>query len=274
MQNEEIVRELGVNPHSTPNAEIERRVSFLVDYALTIPTNRGFVLGISGGQDSTLAGKLAQLAVERLRARGRDSTFVAVRLPYGVQRDEVDAQLALNFIEPDVCFTVNIQESVDAAVRSVASATGEAVSDFTKGNVKARQRMIAQYTIAGDRDLLVVGSDHAAEAATGFFTKFGDGAADIMPLAGLTKHQGRLMLDALGATEELSRKPPTADLLDGAPGELDEDSLGVTYDEIDAFVSGEPVSPAAHTRLSELYARSRHKRTLPVTPKDIWWREL
>lgn len=264
--------ELGVRARVDPLAEIERRVQFLVDYALAIPTNRGFVLGISGGQDSTLAGRLAQLAAERLRSTGRDAQFYAVRLPYGTQVDEADARLALDFIAPDVTFDVQIRESVDATVSAVERATGEPVSDFNKGNIKARERMVVQYAIAGDRNLLVVGSDHAAEAITGFYTKFGDGAADVMPLGGLTKSQGKQLLKALGATQRLYEKPPTADLLDDKPGDLDEDALGVEYDDIDAFLTGNPVAESARERLLQLYSNSRHKRSLPVTPQDEWWR--
>ena len=263
---------LGVHADIDPLKEIERRVQFLVEYALAIPSNRGFVLGISGGQDSTLAGKLAQIAAERLRAEGRDAQFYAVRLPYGQQFDEDDAELALDFISPDVTYEVQISQSVDATVESIRQATGEPVSDFNKGNIKARQRMVVQYAIAGDRNLLVVGSDHAAEAITGFFTKFGDGAADVMPLGGLTKAQGGELLVALGAPRRLYEKPPTADLLDGKPGDLDEDALGVEYDDIDAFLTGNPVAESARERLLQLYAQSQHKRSLPVTPNDEWWR--
>ena len=231
-----IARALGVNPEADPVAEIERRVDFLVEYARAVPGVRGFVLGVSGGQDSSLAGRLAQLAVERLRAAGDDAEFIAVRLPYAVQQDEADAQLALSFIGPDRSIAVNIAGAVDALVTEVASATGEPVTDFTKGNVKARARMVAQYTIAGDRGLLVIGTDHAAEAVTGFFTKFGDGAADVVPLAGLTKGQGAAMLRELGAPERLWKKAPTADLLDGQPGQTDESGRGVGYLAIDAYM--------------------------------------
>ena len=98
---QEIIRALRPVPAIDPAAEVERRVTFLVDYVRAIPGVRGFVLGISGGQDSSLAGRLAQLAVERLRAEGREAEFIAVRLPYAVQRDEDDAQLALQFIQPE-----------------------------------------------------------------------------------------------------------------------------------------------------------------------------
>ena len=267
----QIIRELGAEPSIDPAAEIERRVSFLVEYAAAIPGVRGFVLGISGGQDSSLAGRLAQLAAERLRERGNDAAFWAMRLPYGVQHDEDDAQLALTFIAPDHSLTVNIAPSVDGMVSALREASGEPVSDFNKGNIKARARMIAQYGLAGDRGLIVIGSDHAAEAITGFFTKFGDGAADVVPLQGLTKSQGAAMLRELGAPDRLWEKVPTADLLDAKPGETDESSLGVSYPEIDAYLRGEAVPDAARANLERRYVTSEHKRRVPVGPNDSWW---
>lgn len=268
---ETIVRELYAQPTIDVHAEIERRVEFLAAYSGSIPGARGFVLGISGGQDSSLAGRLAQLAVERMRERGEEAEFWAVRLPYAIQHDEDDAQLALKFIRPDHTLTVDIAPSVDAMVTEIARATGDTVSDFNKGNVKARARMVAQYAIAGDRNLLVLGTDHAAEAITGFFTKFGDGAADVAPLQGLNKSQGAALLEALGAPEQLWVKVPTADLLDGVPGQSDEASLGVTYQEIDAYLRGEAVSAEATANLEGRYAATRHKRTTPPGPFDNWW---
>ena len=267
-----IIEALFVRPSIDPAAEIERRVAFLADYAESIPGVRGYVLGISGGQDSTLAGRLAQLAVERLRDRGADAEFWAMRLPYAVQRDEDDAQLALSFIRPDRAIAVDIAPSVDGMVAEVDRASGSATSDFTKGNVKARARMVAQYALAGDRGLLVIGTDHAAEAITGFFTKFGDGAADVTPLQGLTKGQGAEMLRELGGPERLWRKAPTADLLDGEPGQTDESSLGVSYTVIDAYLRGERVAEDAAANLERRYLATEHKRHLPIGPNDDWWK--
>lgn len=102
-------------------------------------------MGISGGQDSTLAGRLAQLAMTEMREETGDMSyqFIAIRLPYGEQADEVDAQAALAFIQPDVSLRVDIKPAVDAMVGSLENA-GVQISDFNKGNMKARQRMITQ----------------------------------------------------------------------------------------------------------------------------------
>ena len=145
---ETIIQQLGVKPVIDAQEEIRRSIDFLKRYLKKHPFLKTFVLGISGGQDSTLAGRLAQLAMEELRAETGDDSykFIAVRLPYGVQADEADAQKALAFIKPDISLVVNIKESADAMTAAV-EATGSPVSDFNKGNIKARCRMIAQYAL-------------------------------------------------------------------------------------------------------------------------------
>jgi len=274
-----IVSELAVRPDIDPAGEVRDRVGFLVDYLRSTPAT-GFVLGISGGQDSTLAGRLCQLAVERLRAEGRsDARFVAVRLPYGVQADEDDARTALGFIRPDETVTVDIRPAADASAGAVAAALDPLpgvdgpLRDFVRGNVKARERMVAQYAIAGQLGLLVVGTDHAAEAVTGFYTKYGDGGVDLTPLTGLSKRQGAALLRELGAPESTWRKVPTADLEDDRPALPDEVALGVTYTQIDDYLEGrEGVPPEACERIEQLYLASRHKRVMPAAPQDGWWR--
>lgn len=268
---QEIAQTLGVQPDIDPAAEVERRVQFLVDYLGTTGA-KGYVLGISGGQDSTLGGRLAQLAVERVRAAGGAADFIAVRLPYKVQYDADDAVAAVAFVAADRVVEVNIQNGVDGVEKDLEQAAGAAISDFNRGNIKARIRMVTQYALAGHDGHLVIGTDHAAEAVTGFYTKFGDGAADILPLAGLTKRQGKQLLQVLQAPERLWKKVPTADLLDGQPGRSDEDELGITYEQIDDYLEGKPVDAAAAARLEGKYLASQHKRHLPVTPDDEWWR--
>lgn len=267
----QIVSEMGVSAEVDPEVEVRERVAFLSDY-LAVTGASGLVLGISGGLDSTLAGRLAQLAVEQRRDSGGDATFVAMRLPHGTQLDEDDARAALEFIRPDEVLTFDVAPAVEAFTAQFRDATGERLSDFARGNTKARVRMAAQYAVAGERGLVVVGTDHGAESVTGFFTKFGDGAADVLPLFGLDKGQNRELLRSMEAPERLWAKAPTADLLDDQPGRTDEDELGLTYEHIDAYLQGGDVPDDVAERIEAAWRRTRHKRSLPVTPADTWWR--
>jgi NAD+ synthase len=271
-----IIAELGVQASIVPKLEIRRRVDFLKDF-LRATAAKGYVLGISGGQDSTLTGRLCQLASEELRAEGHEATFVAVRLPYGVQADEHDAQIALRFIRPDRAITVNVKPSADAVAAEAALGVRELLGDephlrdFVRGNIKARERMVIWYAIAGQLNLLVVGTDHAAEAVTGFFTKYGDGGVDITPLSGLTKRQGAALLQELGAPASVWQKVPTADLEDDRPALPDEVALGLKYSQIDDYLEGVDVAPEVAAKVESIYLATRHKRAVPVSPLDDWW---
>lgn len=257
-----ICQEMKVQPKIDVNLEIERRISFikqsLIDSNLT-----SLVLGISGGQDSTLAGRLCQMAIDQLNSQNEAEEevykFIAVRLPYKIQIDELDCQDALDFIYPDQIITYNISEVVDTHVEQL-TLMGITISDFNKGNIKARERMVAQYAIAGAENGLVVGTDHSAEAITGFYTKFGDGAADIMPLFGLNKRQGKMLLKALNCPKHLYLKEPTADLEDQRPNLPDELALGVSYDQIDDYLEGNQIDQHASTTIEKHYIKSSHKR--------------
>ncbi|MFJ5713755.1 ammonia-dependent NAD(+) synthetase [Neobacillus sp. NPDC093127] len=266
----QIMKELHVSSNINPNEEIRKRVDFLKQYLLKTKAN-GYVLGISGGQDSTLAGRLAQLAVEELRSEGTEAVFIAVRLPYGVQQDEEDAKRALAFIRADRDLIFNVKAAVDEVQKEYDTEAGH-LSDYQKGNVKARMRMIAQYAVGGMEGLLVIGTDHAAEAISGFYTKYGDGGADILPLTGLTKRQGKALLIELGAEERLYLKVPTADLLDQKPGQADETELGISYDELDDYLEGKTVSQAAAEKIEKRYIVTEHKRRLPASMFDDWWK--
>lgn len=270
---QEIIRELGVVPTIDAKAEIRNSIEFLKAYLQKNPFLKTLVLGISGGQDSTLAGRLAQLTMEEMRSETNDPNyqFIAIRLPYGEQADEEDAKKAIEFIKPDITLRVNIKAAVDAQVAAVEEA-GLPVSDFNKGNIKARQRMITQYAVAGEKAGAVLGTDHAAENITGFFTKFGDGGADLLPLFRLNKRQGRQLLQELGAPEALSKKVPTADLEDGKPMIADEVALGVTYDEIDDYLEGKIVSPNAQQTIENWWHKTQHKRHLPISIFDDFWK--
>jgi len=268
-----IVEKMKVQPEIDAEVEIRRSVDFLKEYLTVHAFLKGFVLGISGGQDSTLVGKLAQMAVNELNADGGMYKFVAIRLPYGVQADEDDCNDALEFIRPSEILTVNIKPAVDASIAATQAALHSAVSDFNKGNVKARHRMEVQYHIGAVKKLAVLGTDHSAESVTGFFTKYGDGGFDLSPIFRLNKRQGKMLLVALGCPKHLYLKIPTADLEDEKPGIADEVALGVTYDAIDDYLEGRSVSDEDAEKIETWYMRSRHKRAVPVTVFDDWWLE-
>lgn len=267
-----IIQTLKVQPQIDAQTEVQRSVTFLQDYLQTTGLT-SLVLGISGGQDSTLAGKLAQLAVSDLRHKtGNDGyQFYAVRLPYGNQADESDAMDAIEFMQADHVMRVDIKPAADAMEQAVEQ-NDLTISDFNKGNIKARQRMIAQYAVAGQTKGAVVGTDHAAEAITGFYTKFGDGGADVTPLWRLDKRQGKQLLAYLDAPKHLYDKVPTADLEDDRPALPDEVALGVKYDDIDNYLEGQTIDDHAAEIIEKWYLRTQHKRHLPITVFDQWWK--
>ncbi|MGJ5644584.1 ammonia-dependent NAD(+) synthetase [Latilactobacillus curvatus] len=268
----EIIAALKTQPTIDPAKEIRRSVDFMKAYLKKNTFLKTYVLGVSGGQDSTLVGALAEKAMQEMRAETGDESyqFIAVRLPYGEQADESDAMAAIEFMAADQVKRINIKGSVDAMVQSLAE-TGVTVSDFNKGNIKARVRMIAQYGIAGENSGAVLGTDHSAESITGFYTKFGDGGADLVPIFRLNKRQGKAMLAELGAPKHLYEKVPTADLEEGRPALPDELALGVTYDQIDDYLEGRQVSEEAATKIENWYKKTAHKRHLPITIYDTFW---
>lgn len=268
----EIIAYEHVLPKIDPQKEIRRSVDFLKNYLKANPFLKTCVLGISGGQDSTLTGKLCQMAITEMRKETGDQSyqFIAVRLPYGVQADAADAADAVAFQQPDQDLIVNIKPAVDAMVASLTAA-GEKISDFNKGNIKARERMVVQYAIAGANNGAVVGTDHAAENFSGFYTKYGDGAADLTPLFRLDKRQGKQMLQELNCPEHLYLKAPTADLEEEQPALPDETALGVRYQDVDDYLEGREVSEEAAERIEDLWRKSEHKRRLPVTVFDDFY---
>lgn len=268
MHKQSIIDEMKVLPTIDPAVEVERRVGFIAN-TLRSSGLKTLVLGISGGIDSATCGRLAQLAVDQLNNDGAGGyRFVAVRLPYGVQQDEHDAQAAVQFIRPSHSLDVNVrlgadgihEETLGALQHNDLLTASPSAIDFVKGNVKARARMTVQYEIAGLLGGLVIGTDHSAENITGFYTKWGDGACDLAPLFGLSKRQVRQVAEHLGCPEHLITKTPTADLECDAPQKADEHVLGLSYDDIDDFLEGKAVSSEVEEKLIAIYLRTQHKR--------------
>lgn len=275
---ESIIKEMRVLPQIDVKEEISRRIHFIKRTLLNSGL-KTLILGISGGIDSATLGKLSQMAVDELNQKefNQDSSneknqqgfrFIAVRLPYGEQADEQDAQLAIEFIRPSESISINIKNGVDQLDLSATEAlkakgllsADQSQHDFVKGNTKARARMIAQYQVAGLLSGLVLGTDHSAENITGFYTKWGDGACDLAPLFGLSKRQVRQIATELGVPEHLITKVPTADLESLSPAKSDEDALGLSYQQIDDFLENKSYDEVVEQKIIEIYNKTQHKR--------------
>lgn len=269
----EIAKDLKVCPAFENEADLVKELTNRINFLKNTLKQSGFkkyVLGISGGVDSLTTGLMAQRAIVELRKElgDKEYQFIAMRLPYRNQLDEQDATQSVQVIAPDILEIVNIASSVDGLVQAIPLLSKMSLEhkDFLVGNIKARERMVAQYAVAGAYKALVLGTDHAAEAVMGFFTKFGDGAFDAAPLSGLVKSQVRAFAHFLGAPDNLVNKVPTADLEDLKPGMPDELAHGVSYSDIDAFLHCKPVSTEAFKKITAAYRQSMHKRRLPLTP--------
>lgn len=265
-----IIHDLHVQKQKTNETRkqfIERvileRSMFLKDYL--IKTNsKGYVLGLSGGVDSFVASALVKKAGLEL---------LSISLPYCEQNDMQDTISSALVLKPNRFIIHNIKSSVDAQIDVMKKNI-----DFDslpidkqrliKGNIMARERMIVQYSYASVYDYLVIGTDHATESITGFFTKWGDGACDIVPLSGLTKDVIYEMAVMLNAPKNLIEKAPTAGLWEG---QTDEKELGISYKSICDYLNGNDVSNSDEIKLEKIYLKTEHKRNMPVTFNDNWW---
>ncbi|MDF2722489.1 MAG: synthetase [Paenibacillus sp.] len=250
---QDIIARLGVKPVIDVEEEIRKRVDFLKQYIVQSRVT-GLLIAISGGIDSAVATGLCKMATDELsQETGRDYITLGVFQPYGTQKDIADSYSVAEAFKLTHKVETNIEEAVDEIATEVEYAykslgKSRHISKEGKGNVKARTRMVVQYALAFDLNLLVVGTDHASEAITGFFTKYGDGAVDITPLSSLNKRQVRQLASKLGVPQPILDKAPTADLWDG---QTDEGELGITYGDNSNYLEGKEIDPAVREKLEK-----------------------
>jgi len=216
---------------------------------------RGLICGLSGGVDSSVAAGLCRRAFPENAA--------AVIMPcHSAPEDRADALLAAEYLDLNV-IEIDLTATFDTLISSLNSYLPQspAVRRLITGNAKARLRMTTLYALAASNAYLVVGSDNAAENYTGYFTKYGDGGADILPIKSLTKTEVRLWGKALGLPPRLTERTPTAGLW---PGQTDEEELGFGYDLIDRYLLGFDIEKTTAERIEYLHRTSEHKRREPA----------
>jgi NAD+ synthase len=231
-----------------------RLVLWIREKVLTAGLN-GVVFGISGGLDSAVVAVLCR--------RAFDKNTLGLLMPcHSNQQDEQHATLvASKFSIPTE--TVVLDGIYDALLKILPIDEASVISQPVKGNLKARLRMLTLYFYANQLGYLVVGSGNRSELAVGYFTKHGDGSVDILPLGHLVKRQVKALAEFLEIPQEIMNKPPSAGLW---PNQTDEAELGLSYNELDNYLTGGKVLENIKPKIAKLIANSAHKRKQPPVP--------
>lgn len=242
----------------------ERRITSFIRRVVANSGAAGLVVGLSGGVDSAVVGALC------VRALGRERVLAAL-LP-SRHTPFRDADDAVRMAEAWGITKVNV--AISPLVDSLISAAGPDAPKLARANVQARVRMTILYYLANSQNLLVAGTGDRSEELLGFFTKYGDGGVDLLPVAHLYKTQVRLLGGHLGLPVAVVKKPASPQLW---PGHTAEEELPASYEKLDIvmhylFNLGAPafeasrkagVSRTVADQVIEMHARSAHKRALP-----------
>lgn len=222
---------------------------------------KGVVVGVSGGIDSAVVSALCKKAFP-------DQSLGLIMPCKSNPEDRQYAGMICQAIQLDHK-VMDLSDTFDLMIRTAQSneLIGQEVHRLVGGNLKARLRMSTLYLAAQERGYLVVGTDNAAETVTGYFTKYGDGGVDILPISSLLKRQVRELGKYLNIPEAIIAKPPSAGLYEG---QTDESEMGIFYDDIDDYVAGLEIEKDVKVRIQAMEANSRHKRELPPSaPKEM-----
>ena len=232
--------------------EIEK---FLKEYLESSKLD-SYVLGLSGGVDSSLVAAIARKAV------GKDRLYCYAIDVESNPDDITDA------IEVSKQLDVNLEviNLTDTYKSYLESLKGEGFTRLTNSNLKVRMRMVALFAYAQEKKGLVLGTDNMDERYVGYFTKYGDGAADVLPIVHLTKAEVREAAKLYGLDEKLANRVATAGLFEG---QTDETEMGITYKDLDDYLLGKKIAPEVKARIEHLHKISEHKRKPIPEPKEF-----
>ncbi|WP_342269334.1 NAD(+) synthase [Spiroplasma endosymbiont of Aspidapion aeneum] len=237
---------------------LEKYINYLVEWIrekVSKAGASGVVFGISGGIDSAVVANLAKLAFP--------NDHLGIYMP--CQSSQLDQKCFAELIEKNKIKNtiIDIEEIYNLFLEQNA---GFDLSKLAKGNTKARLRMTVLYGVGQTRKYLVLGTDNAPEWYLGYFTKFGDGGVDLLPLVNLLKRQVKEIATILNVPEIIINRQPTAGLYEG---QTDENELGFSYNEIDNYLEGKEVNPEVVKKIKDLHQKSAHKRQPAPSPKKI-----
>lgn len=238
--------------------EVQNIVTWLRDQ-VEQANAKGLVVGVSGGLDSAVVAFLIKQAFP--------DDSLGVIMP--IKSNEQDVKDAYTVVKRcDLTYaTADLTEAHESCLQTVLQSdnsyeqTGTDLKRMADANLRARIRMSTLYTYAALEGYLVVGTDNKSEWYTGYFTKYGDGGVDILPIVDYTKTEIWEMATYLGVPQEVIDKQPSADLWEG---QTDEEEMGTSYDQIDAFLEGKQVPKEDEQLIQNMHKRTAHKRTIPT----------
>ncbi|MBH0230001.1 NAD(+) synthase [Halobacillus yeomjeoni] len=240
--------------------EVNKIVSWLQDQVEQANVD-GLLVGVSGGIDSAVVANLIKKACP-------DHSLGVIMPCKSQSSDQEHAQKVIEACGID-SLTVDLTETHQTMFQTIQeqlkqqNSINEEQTKLADANLRARLRMSTLYTIATNHKYLVVGTDNAAEWFTGYFTKFGDGGVDLVPLVHMTKGEVREMAEYLGVPDEVIHKQPSAGLWEG---QTDENEMGTSYAMIDRYLKGEEIPAEDKEIIEAMHKRSAHKRQLPPSP--------
>ncbi|WP_028784918.1 NAD(+) synthase [Thalassobacillus devorans] len=243
---------------------MEKRVDHLVSWIRQQVNDAGLngaLVGVSGGIDSAVVAYLIK------RAFPDDSIGVILPINQRVedQKDAIAVVEGANLKKVGIELTESYQTTYNEIQEQLQANQdwNEENAQLNGANLQARLRMSTLYSVAANYGYLVVGTDNAPEHYTGYFTKYGDGGVDLVPLIHMTKGEVREMARYLGVPSQVVEKKPSAELWEG---QTDEEEMGVSYDTIDAYMKGEQVAEKDKEIIEALHKKSAHKRIMPAEP--------
>jgi NAD+ synthase len=242
---------------------IDHKVDHIVKWLreqVELSHTEGILVGLSGGIDSSVVACLLKKAFP--------NNCLGVVLPCkSNDKDRLDGIAVAEAIDMEY-IEVELTEPHDAIYGSVKKALGNKAQNrrLTDANLRARLRMSTLYAIGNDIGYLVAGTDNAAELLTGYFTKYGDGGVDILPIARLTKREVFEWAKILGVPQQIIDRKPSAGLWEG---QTDEEEMGVTYNAIDDYIEGKHVNDEDKKVIERMNRVTEHKRVMPPMPPEF-----